>query len=675
MFIHDNKPIGKTGTLPSGRPSNHAITKASLEQRKINFSREDRDALDFDAVWKDCFEQHMPTSSSDYLKQQLTNAIKGSYKSEEEFDLALFDALGVGLSSSVMTETIKTKRKVNGKLVERSRNVLAIKSLKWEEKDSKDWSHECAIAFTTQVTNNGDLSILQDFVCASSARHDHSCVVIARKNKKKDGSGEYDNWKVRESFASVELKRQKESIPLQKTSQKRRKKDGSGVYTVETIDSPLGHTGFGELWQAIAYTISDVWTCLARRGAGTQQTGGEGIIKPPTHIPFGILACAITGEQGREHDSRYAYGSVVIPEDCGGRFSFNLLSSETFDMGIVNESANEAAAAYIKVFSFGVSMGSSIKGRALPIGKVHSMVGRKLHLLDQDITESFTLFRSPVSTNKFGVAASQGEIWQGSLGGSGNVQGRDRLKFTDIDFAGSSLLLKCSSNMVHNPLVGSNENWSALGTIVDKQVTESVNRVLIYAEKSKHESIKMLMHDLSNTHQDLLPFQHKHQLGKLWGRFCTLVKNTLLPLATVGIVHPDIRPGYDFTSNILLHVPADENMDEGDMALIDLDSLTDFETCSDIDFPGYLGTAGLNPYSYVWWQCFVVAVMWKQERTQEVGCRPLQSTFELIFDASTCAASHVQRLLTTVSESDWFDGQDLTDERAASILGAFLFPV
>ena len=31
-----------------------------------------------------------------------------------------------------------------------------------------------------------------------------------------------------------------------------------------------------------------------------------------------------------------------------------------------------------------------------------------------------------------------------------------------------------------------------------------------------------------------------------------------MALASIGIVHPDVRPGYDFTSNILLRLPADE---------------------------------------------------------------------------------------------------------------------
>ena len=70
-----------------------------------------------------------------------------------------------------------------------------------------------------------------------------------------------------------------------------------------------------------------------------------------------------------------------------------------------------------------------------------------------------------------------------------------------------------------------------------------------------------------------------------------------------------------------------------------------------------------------------VAVTWKQERSQIEGCAALQKKFDLILETTEFTASDVETLLNTVSESDWFEDQELTDERVTQILGYALFPI
>jgi hypothetical protein len=62
----------------------------------------------------------------------------------------------------------------------------------------------------------------------------------------------------------------------------------------------------------------------------------------------------------------------------------------------------------------------------------------------------------------------------------------------------------------------------------------------------------------------------------MWDGFCDLVEATLLPLAGKGIVHPDIRPGFDLTANIL--VKTQPKPPTVTMRLIDLDSLISFKS-------------------------------------------------------------------------------------------------
>jgi len=197
----------------------------------------------------------------------------------------------------------------------------------------------------------------------------------------KDGNGGYFKW------ATVELKRQTRSIQLQIRHMKRRDQATNASCSFNQFSSPLGQQGFGALWQIIAYTISDVWTCLARTGAETPVSKDDGcndVPLSPTYIPFAILACAIVEEKGSAQMSRFAFGNVIIPDICGERFSFNLLNSGTFETRgpAVSESVSQAAAAYIKVLMFGVLMGSSLKERALSREKVHSMTGRMLQLFE-----------------------------------------------------------------------------------------------------------------------------------------------------------------------------------------------------------------------------------------------------------------------------------------------------
>ena len=112
----------------------------------------------------------------------------------------------------------------------------------------------------------------------------------------------------------------------------------------------------------------------------------------------------------------------------------------------------------------------------------------------------------------------------------------------------------------------------------------------------------MLTHGLSSSHQDLQPDKHQGKLTKLWSLFCDMARRTLV---TIGIVHADIRPGYDLTSNILLCLHEDDaassSDDQGDeeMVLIDLDSLIRLTEFLTIDLPGYLDKTNLNPFSCV----------------------------------------------------------------------------
>jgi hypothetical protein len=53
----------------------------------------------------------------------------------------------------------------------------------------------------------------------------------------------------------------------------------------------------------------------------------------------------------------------------------------------------------------------------------------------------------------------------------------------------------------------------------------------------------------------------------MWCSFRQFVEFVLLPLADIGVIHPDLRPGYGSTSNLLY------NKNTGEIRMIDLDTL------------------------------------------------------------------------------------------------------
>jgi hypothetical protein len=76
------------------------------------------------------------------------------------------------------------------------------------------------------------------------------------------------------------------------------------------------------------------------------------------------------------------------------------------------------------------------------------------------------------------------------------------------------------------------------------------------------------------------------------------------------IIHPDIRPGYDVTSNLL--VKFDDATNKATMKIIDYESLVSFSSWEAPATKGkyLLQTETLNATTFVWWQCVIMAYVW-----------------------------------------------------------------
>lgn len=115
-----------------------------------------------------------------------------------------------------------------------------------------------------------------------------------------------------------------------------------------------------------------------------------------------------------------------------------------------------------------------------------------------------------------------------------------------------------------------------------------------------------VMRDLrKNDFRDLKP--NEHSVEQLWPCFSELVSRELIPLAGEKIVHGDIRPGYDLTSNILFERKS------GTMVLIDFESMRICPipkalrgSMKDSRYPPH----DESPWTYLWWQVLLVGFAW-----------------------------------------------------------------
>ncbi len=233
------------------------------------------------------------------------------------------------------------------------------------------------------------------------------------------------------------------------------------------------------------------------------------------------------------------------------------------------------------------------------------------------------------------------------------------------------VVVKVASTAVHKYLNHPSETWRAMEIISEKvnsryedkikqleanTALETIKKsglfnVLFAAEKVGKNTLITIMRDLSNDYEDLIP---KNNARKgLWVAFEELVMRVLLPLADMSVIHPDIRPGWDFTANIL-YIKKGEGRDACDMPamqLIDFDSLVVFSDWSSptVNFKYIDPEANWTSYTFLWWQCLAVAYAWSnqidQEDMEEVNLTSrVRKKTPLFLPEEICAKAKVKKM-------------------------------
>jgi hypothetical protein len=239
---------------------------------------------------------------------------------------------------------------------------------------------------------------------------------------------------------------------------------------------------------------------------------------------------------------------------------------------------------------------------------------------------------------------TQGELFAGTLnlGGMLDDDDGDCVNFLGYTQDNANVLVKVSSRTVHFLLIDPKEAYAALEEMyltnaasnAGRKMSPEKRRVMksraellkeissvLYAAVKTSAGMLTVMSDLSEQGFTTLSAEdHSDKLSVLWKGFQDLVNKVLLPMASMSIVHADIRPGFDETSNILCKFETKVTGEiTASLKLIDYESVVKVLDWHAPEYGCYIKreTEKWKATTFVWWQCLAVAYAWKSRRTAE----------------------------------------------------------
>lgn len=177
---------------------------------------------------------------------------------------------------------------------------------------------------------------------------------------------------------------------------------------------------------------------------------------------------------------------------------------------------------------------------------------------------------------------------------------------TEVD-----VVVKVSSLSVHKYLNHPDKAWQALQKIQSEYLMNPNKRWdlfnVLYAAENLTNSLITVMADLSKDYKVLTPEKDSMSLPVAWTGFQDLVMRVLVPLADIGVIHPDIRPGWNVTSNILY-----SHFKRPSMQIIDFDSFVlHYKWVPPDSSMKYISKdKTATAFTFLWWQCVAVAYAW-----------------------------------------------------------------
>jgi hypothetical protein len=587
-------------------PSNHLSTETVLRERRIlwrkltdaEITKQESTDFSFESEWgkfaKCCGIQpdSIWYSSGVAWNSCFSRVMKGTYAQEQDFDVALFNALKESLSEvadpqSVMYDTNKNIKEFlletkNGKNDNNNESLLKLSSRN---------IGFCRRADRTRIGFKIYGISKQSFV-------DHACFV------KSDASADFT--------ASIELKTS-ESSPMRFEEEER----GEKRTLVVAMEPDLVHD-HGAIGQALIYTM-DNWHCLARRGINLEK------------LPVTVLACKLkTTPPVNRHLCVEAW--LHIPKYTGDRFCYTINRFPRFHIPDDDEIYKTAIAVYIRALRIGVERGMQIISRWNDLPPI-SLCCRTLKIGVKEFVAA-ELVASPIpdaSPIVGGFTIGQGELFKLNIASESAKQslylsdlGDDVYYYADNGTVLSDqLLVKVSCISVHStliPLMACDKALDRLDLIADASLKEKIAEVLLAAWYTNN-TLVTVMTDLSDKKYPggafglLSPkkISEENKLPALWSGLEVLVKRILLPLADKKIIHADIRPSWEKTFNILCRKV--ENKFE--LRLIDYESLhmQSYSVINKNTISSHGEQSNMSSHEYEWWLVLWIAYKWHSSTT------------------------------------------------------------
>lgn len=455
----------------------------------------------------------------------------------------------------------------------------------------------------------------------------------AKKSANKSGKRKAKNeWIVDQILAAVELKMSDTAcrrFDVESTKRSLGSDEASERVRVQCFRES-NDARYGPLGQELAYVFGHVLWGRAALGLEIERS-----------LPMAVVAGKRIGEASPKDALCWFHGNLLVPEECGGKFRFNVDAIGGFDEDGRRASGMEALAVYANVMMNGRSAAQDWLKSHATLRPPVPMCGRTLRFGSEDLS-GMRLELSPVtkgddrvdvpdddSTPAVNTAPkiSQGELFAGEVDmarlRNGNPESKAISWCNDASegFNSNKVMVKVSSRACYNSLVGREGLvWNHKRMAAWSQVRRLLSQSLfgVYSTALGYGLVQV-MPDLTHQGFELLcpeSLKDDNQWNSMWHAFKAFVDKILIPLAEADVIHPDLRPGYNCTANLLYNRTAKE------MRMIDLDSLVLFTTWSQSN-PGddrYIvdrsdGFQGelLSAHDFVFKQVVVITGAWIRE--------------------------------------------------------------
>jgi hypothetical protein len=553
-----------------------------------------------------------------------------TYAYESDFSNALFDALRdslAGVCTENLTENNKEYNAAGGESAMTSGHSTWRREMRLRSTN---------VGFATDFYRSPHIAFPRNYAAPSRYKADHACVLFRHQEEdvhpkgksrpptttqvSSSGSQLKAEWRRDEVTAVVELRLDSSSC--------------SGCYMIDYIDLRRKH---GPIGVALMYMM-EVWHTLAKRGQVASSLpvvvlSGRSM-KLDTQQKTGYTAEGLT-RGSQPHSGAPASANIKlccvqarldIPECLGEQFQLQVGRQIMFPEGRSDGNYKDAMGVYLNAMTDGLQRAHAIREAVNP---------QSLSLCCYAPIPNLRLVASPIP---FARTSSDFSVHQGELFEFTEdlpiEDWLDKLEIGDVTVESLCLvdrstttencLVKVSFLSVHNTLVPLKDCWKAMDRLAGSDVKSMVSDVVLACSFISGHCLVLMMKNLSPKSDPFQDLSHDNFPDRpaVWRAFCKLVQNVMLPMASLDIVHNDIRCVPKGRSGYRVYNILGKRDPDGaiELKLIDYDSLVVFDPClKQIPMQQHAVSTGWffsyrSAYEFLFWQVLWMAyVLWFPE--------------------------------------------------------------